>query len=534
MLLPFFALLLNGLVVSSMSASSFAGSTQTAQYPPPGAPSIFFPDAQQVGFAGPTPTGDEAAAIVTAPVFAKLDNIFPLVQPKTADNKARNSFDILGHLGNLGPVQSVSSFGLPKSSPNIPKSCQIDAIHVIYRHGARYPTSGSAPAEFAAGLHAIADSTGFNASGPLAFLNTWTFKLGAEILTPFGRGQLFNLGVGFRVRYGELLKKFTRLPVFRTTSEARMVDSALNFAAGFFGVQYATEYSQLIEIESIGFNTTLAPYDVCPNANNEIADFGTVQANKWAAKYLGPAVQRLNQYISGVQFNFTHLVAMQQLCAYETVSLGYSAFCDLFTQAEWEGYEYLNDLQFWYGNGPGNPASSALGIGYVQELVSRLTRTTITTADTTVNATIVGNATMFPLDQPIYVDASHDTVITAILTAMNFTSLARNGPLPTDSIPKDQTYFVNELAPFGSNLVGQVLTCNAASEPSHIRWILNDAVLPLTGIQGCGENQDGLCKLDTFISSMKKRIAQVDFTFDCFGNYSIPIPDTIIDGRFPK
>lgn len=72
-----------------------------------------------------------------------------------------------------------------------------------------------------------------------------------------------------------------------------------------------------------------------------------------------------------------------------------------------------SDLQFWYSFGPGNPASSAMGIGYVQELVSRLTQTRITTFDTTVNASIVTSEILFPLDQPIYVDATHDTILTA-------------------------------------------------------------------------------------------------------------------------
>lgn len=36
----------------------------------------------------------------------------------------------------------------------------------------------------------------------------------------------FDMGVAFRIKYGELLKGFTDLPVFRTTSEERMVESA--------------------------------------------------------------------------------------------------------------------------------------------------------------------------------------------------------------------------------------------------------------------------------------------------------------------
>ncbi|KAF7304059.1 Phosphoglycerate mutase-like protein [Mycena indigotica] len=104
------------------------------------------------------------------------------------------------------------------------------------------------------------------------------------------------------------------------------------------------------------------------------------------------------------------------------------------------------DLDFWYSYGPGSPYSAALGIGWVQELVSRLTETRLGPANftTSLNASIVTNPTLFPFAQPIYVDATHDAVIAAVyevVTALNFTSLAGNGPLPTDHIPKNQTYF---------------------------------------------------------------------------------------------
>ncbi|KAJ6621036.1 histidine phosphatase superfamily [Mycena sp. CBHHK59/15] len=234
-------------------------------------------------------------------------------------------------------------------------------------------------------------------------------------------------------------------------------------------------------------------------------------------------------------------MAMQQLCAYETVSLGYSAFCDLFTEEEWKGYEYSIDLSFWYGDGPGNPAVAAQGIGWVQELVARLTQTRITEFASTVNGTIVDSHVTFPLDQPVYVDATHDTVISAIVVAMNFTSLAKTGPLPTDHILKDRSYMVNQISPFASNLVGQVLSCpspsshstTASTTPTHIRWLLNDAAVPLTGIKGCTHSPDGLCTFDAFVKGMQQRVEEVDFAFGCFGNYSVPVPDLIVDGQLP-
>jgi len=67
------------------------------------------------------------------------------------------------------------------------------------------------------------------------------------------------MGVAFRQRYGFLLDAFTSsnsLPVFRTTSQDRMLKSALNFAAGFFGIPYEDQYHQSIVIEATGFNSS--------------------------------------------------------------------------------------------------------------------------------------------------------------------------------------------------------------------------------------------------------------------------------------
>ncbi|KAI5121931.1 hypothetical protein M0805_000260 [Coniferiporia weirii] len=524
--------------VSSFSASSFAGETSSAVFPVPNATNAassldsFFPDATVVGFAGPTPTGDEAEVIATATSVPKVTDAYPLLNPSTFDNKS--SFDVLRTWGNLAPMFSVDSFGLPEANMLIPEGCELTQVHLVHRHGARYPTGGEAPSQFAAKVH-NATTTGFTAKDELAFLNTWTYKLGAELLTPFGRKQLFDLGVGFRIKYGELLKGFTDLPVFRTTSEERMVQSALNFAAGFFGVpDYTTDYRQLITIESDGFNNTLAPYDTCTNSNaNGIGNLGDTKAGEWAEVYLQDALARLQPMVDGINLTLTDVVAMQQLCPYETVALGTSAFCDLFTQEEWVNFEYAYDLAFWYDDGPGNPTSAAQGIGYVQELVARLTQTPIMVHNSSTNATITDNNITFPLNQPIFVDATHDSVIATFTVALNFTSFAANGPLPTDHIPENQTYFANKIVPFASQLVGQVLSCPASTSTSYFRWLLNDAVVPLTGMTACPEDKDGLCPLDTYVAALQTRLGEVDFDFDCFGNYTVPNPDLITDGRPP-
>jgi hypothetical protein len=164
-------------------------------------------------------------------------------------------FDITKYWGNLSPWYSVpsSAYGLPDASPAAPSGCSITQAHILYRHGARYPTDGAAPATFA-GKIANATKAGFGAEGDLEFLNDWTYKLGAELLTPFGRLQNFELGVAFRQQYGYLLNNFTEqgaIPVFRTESQDRMVKTAQNFAAGFFGVpEFMTEVNIEIMVEA--------------------------------------------------------------------------------------------------------------------------------------------------------------------------------------------------------------------------------------------------------------------------------------------
>jgi hypothetical protein len=45
----------------------------------------------------------------------------------------------------------------------------------------------------------------------------------------------------------------------------------------------------------------------------------------------------------------------------------------LFTKDEWKGFEYRNDIFWWYTAGFGFPYAQAQGKGYAQELLSRLT-----------------------------------------------------------------------------------------------------------------------------------------------------------------
>lgn len=142
-----------------------------------------------------TPTGVEPFAIATAASYATRTGIYPLMVPQpsstsisSSSSSSTSDFNIAEHWGNLSPQFSISSatYGLPNASPKLPDQCDITAFHTLFRHGARYPTGDAAPAVFAAKVANASRAEGsFVASGPLSFLNDWSYKLGAELLTPY-------------------------------------------------------------------------------------------------------------------------------------------------------------------------------------------------------------------------------------------------------------------------------------------------------------------------------------------------------------
>jgi hypothetical protein len=108
---------------------------------------------------------------------------------------------------------------------------------MLSRHGSRYPTSG-AGAEVIGQKITNFTKAGGRFGGDLSFLNTWSYKLGAEILVPVGKQELFDSGTLHQIQYGHLYKNNGSKIVARTTSQDRMLQSAEYFMAGFFGLMW--------------------------------------------------------------------------------------------------------------------------------------------------------------------------------------------------------------------------------------------------------------------------------------------------------
>jgi len=75
----------------------------------------------------------------------------------------------------------------------LPQNASIAQLNMLSRHGARYPTTGSGATTLAQKIAnyttGVAGYPHITFNGSLAFLNSWTYKLGAEILVPVGKQE---------------------------------------------------------------------------------------------------------------------------------------------------------------------------------------------------------------------------------------------------------------------------------------------------------------------------------------------------------
>jgi hypothetical protein len=366
-------------------------------------------------------------------------------------------------------------------------------------------------------------------------------------------------GVSFWNKYGRILYNAAAaqafynpanqsIPLLRCNNIPRVTDSAVSWAAGYFGIYNATsDYSLLIIPAATGFNNTLSSYLACRNfLNTSYGMFNIVASLYYPIQYyLQGTVTRLSQYVpSDVNLTVTDAFVMQQLCVYEYVVFDSSDFCSLFTLTEWRGFQYALDLFVYNGFSFGSPSGRALGIGTLQELIARLTNQTISISNSSVNSTLDGNQNTFPLGQQFYLDMSHDFMIVGMLTAMSLDYFHQPLVLNNFPPPEDRHFKTSYVIPYAARLITEKIGCISSNPVENnvthtqytptqygysplnatykfIRMRLNSGILPLSTIRGgyCSNRTDGLCSLNNFLASQSNASNEANYGNICFGNY---------------
>ncbi|KAF8887236.1 histidine phosphatase superfamily [Gymnopilus junonius] len=393
--------------------------------------------------------------------------------------------------------------------PLRPSHCTITQVNLIQRHGARFPTSG-ASARIKAALQKLQSATDF-LDPKLKFLENYTYTLGENDLVAFGAAQSVDAGKEAYNRYSSLISQ-DNLPFVRASLSSRVVHSANNWTAGFSLASDEVFTPVLSVVLDEKLNDTLDDA-MCPNAGTS-----DPQTSTWTSIYGAPIAARLNAQAPGATLTSADISNLIPLCAFETLATGNpSPFCDLFALEEFEQYEYNGDLDKFYGTGYGQPLGPVQGVGYINELLARLTESPVRD-NTQTNRTLDSSPITFPVNRTFYADFSHDNQMIAIYAAMGL--FKQPGPLDPTKMDTDpgRTWVTSHLTPFSGRMVVERLSCSLTDTSlgrfgrrvdvqrkddevergTFVRVLVNDALQPL---EFCDGDADGLCALDAFVRS---------------------------------
>ncbi|KAH9833864.1 phytase [Rhodofomes roseus] len=398
----------------------------------------------------------------------------------------------------------------PYAAP--PASCEVDQVHIIQRHGARYPTSGAA-ARIQAALARLQTATILSDSS-LAFVSNYTYTLGENSLVPLGAQESYDAGQEVYTRYPSLVDA-DRLPFVRASGSERVEQSATNWTAGFAAANSGVYVPVLSLVISEEGNDTLDDASCPQHISSPLPD-------AYIDIYAANLTAELNAGAPGANLSNADTHALVTLCMFESVARQErSAWCDLFAGLDaWDGFEYWADLDKYYGTGYGNALGPVQGVGYVNELVARLTSTPVSDSTST-NRTLDASPATFPLNRTVYADFSHDNLMIPVFAAM--------GLFPTDPLDPARAnigagvWNVSRMVPFAGRMVVERLACGEGYEPAdgsadaegrYVRVLVNQAVQPLAF---CGASADGVCGLGAFVDSQAFAKSGGNGTWDaCF------------------
>lgn len=377
-----------------------------------------------------------------------------------------------------------------------PKGCEVTFANVLSRHGGRDPTLGKSIAYHILIADIQNNSTAY--PGKFAFLKNYEYKLGADQLTDAGRQEMINSGAHFYRRYQKLVDNHT--PFVRSGGQHRVVESAEKWLAGIAqSLKKEPKQVDVVIPEGSEWNNTLS-HDVCPAFEGGPSHgLGDRAQRTWAAKFVPPIQQRVNAAL-GIDLSLSSVVYLMDMCPFDTLahpSAKVSEFCHLFTEKEWHAYDYFQTLGKFYGYGVGNPLGPTQGVGYVNELLARLTGKPVDD-NTNTNRTLDSDPTTFPLDRRVYADFSHDNDMSGVLAALG---LYNNTKALSNTTVQDTTatygYSAAWTVPFAARLYVEKLQCKHEKE-EFVRVIVNDRVQPL---EFCGGDKHGRCSLGMFVES---------------------------------
>ncbi|KAF7879326.1 hypothetical protein EAF04_000522 [Stromatinia cepivora] len=385
------------------------------------------------------------------------------------------SFDPLEHLAGTAPPFDPQD---PQTDPAPPQGCNVTRAAYLVRHAAIYANDFDYEEYIEPFVQKLANTSVNWASIPsLSFLSTWQAPITdpeIEMLTRSGKLEATNLGVDIAQRYQSLR---TPNKIWTSTAE-RTVKTAQSFSSGLADDASDIEIIQIYEGKNDSANS-LTPYKACPAYSSSS---GNEQSGQFQEIYTKPITARFNSLAPAFNFTADDVYGMSLLCGYETVIRGSSPFCDLsvLSPTDWLGFEYANDIQYFYNTGYGNDASGAIGFPWVNATFNKL-------------MTEQNNASNATADQDLYISFTHRELPPTVIVAMGlFNNSAYsganniNGTMPLNTINYSRAWKSSAILPFLANIAIEKMECDSFGYDAgtYYRVLVNNSPQDLVSCTG--------------------------------------------------
>ncbi|RUP42768.1 histidine phosphatase superfamily [Jimgerdemannia flammicorona] len=415
-----------------------------------------------------------------------------------------NPFNILDHLGSKGPYPISNRI----SSPIVlHATCKLAQIHVLARHGTRYPSNKESKRFI--DLYALFSDAKIDHQH--RWLRTWVNQydpLKSNLLALAGDKDLYFLGKRLAARYNSFFRNSTynaNIFEFRASDTSRSSQSGSAFSIGLFEGDGPLGYSRIqpIFLYTIpkGIDRQLAMKHACPKWLKEgrINPFRDAQIDAFASLHLPAIAQRLNAQFPNLDLQPEHISDIYSLCGYEASFKGStSTWCTLLQPPEVEALEYIEDMDEYFSFSYGNPLNEFLACDLVTNLV------------TDIEALISNN----PAAKHGTFKFGHAETIKFLATLLNISH--DDQPLLANATAQficNRKYRTSQIVPFAANMVFEVLNCSNAGYK--IRMMINERPVAIPGCVGGESAKDAhACPWETFRKLVSSKVG-CDFQKVC-------------------
>ncbi|KAG6193274.1 hypothetical protein E4U35_005658 [Claviceps purpurea] len=417
-------------------------------------------------------------------------------------NSATCSWNPRRQWGQYSPYSPAPSTLIKK---DVPPGCKVTFASVLSRHGSRFPTEEKRET-YRELLQRIQENVRMYGRG-YGFIKEYDIQILEENdLTVAGKNEMIQSGIQFFKRY-ENLAWSVLSPFVRVSGSDAILDSAHSFIRGFFYAKRRNPRPHLSNVLIISEEDDAKNplnHGTCKGFEDGLkSELLAAKKNAWLNIWAPSVMTRLNRKMPGANLTLEETVYIMDLCPLITAASTkreLSPFCRLFSKREWLAYDYYQTQVNWYTYGPGNPMASTQGVGYVNELIARLTGYPVED-ETSTDPDLDGDSDTFPLDRNLYADFAYDSTLMTVYGALGLWT-DESVTLPSNrmvSASRADGYSATWTVPFAARMYVEKMDCDKDGKDL-VRVLVNERVVVP---KGCKADALGRCTLEEFVNGLQ-------------------------------